>query len=69
MEEQKQLRRSRSDRMIAGVCGGLADYFDMDPTVVRLIFVALFVFGFSGGLVYLILLLVVPEEPADVDMG
>jgi phage shock protein C len=49
--------------MIAGVCGGLADYFSADPTVVRLIFLALLLFGGSAGLVYIIMWIVVPLEP------
>ncbi len=59
----RQLRRSRVNRRIAGVCGGLAAYFGTDPTVVRSIFVLL---GLPGGVpgtvLYLILWLVMPEE-------
>jgi phage shock protein C len=56
----KQLTRSHQDRMIAGVCGGLAEYFKLDPTLVRLAFVVLaFAKGF-GLLVYLILLVLMP---------
>lgn len=60
---KRRLYRSRRDRMIAGVCGGLADYFNMDPTVMRLIFVLLLLLGGSAILVYLIMWLVVPLEP------
>ena len=62
-EERKHLYRSRSDRMLAGVCGGLGVYYDVDPTVIRLLFVffALFV-GFSV-LLYIILLFIIPLEP------
>ncbi len=58
------LRRSRSDRMLAGVCGGLARYLGMDPTVVRVIYVLASVLtaAFPGILVYLIFWLIVPEE-------
>lgn len=58
------LRRSTHDRMIAGVCGGLADYFGMDPTLVRVGYVLLSVLSaaFPGLLVYLILWLVIPER-------
>lgn len=64
MSTTKRLYRSRFDRMIGGVCGGLANYFDIDPTLVRLAFVALLIFGVgSPGLVYLILWIVMPEEP------
>jgi phage shock protein C len=65
MSETKQLTRSRSNRMVAGVCAGLADYLNIDPTVVRLLFVLGFFFGLHGGLliVYLIMAIVTPEEP------
>jgi len=59
----KRLTRSVSDRMIAGVCAGLAQYMDMDPTVIRLIFVLLFfVTGPGMLLAYLIMALIVPNE-------
>lgn len=62
--ESKKLYRSRNNRMIAGVCSGLADFFGIDPTVVRLIFVAGTLLGFgSFVLIYLVLFIVVPEEP------
>ena len=59
----KQLTRSTSNRMIAGVCAGLGDYLGIDPTIVRLMTVLAFFTGFSGiVLVYLIMALVVPEQ-------
>jgi phage shock protein C len=59
----KQLTRNTSNRMIAGVCAGLADYFGIDPTVVRLLTVLAFFTGFGGiALVYLIMAIVVPEQ-------
>jgi len=63
MTEAKVLTRSRSNRMIAGVCAGLADYLNIDATVMRLIFV-LGLFTFHGALlfVYLIMAIVTPEE-------
>lgn len=60
----KRLYRSRKDKVIAGVCGGLADYFDADPTLVRLIFVVLALLQGVGLLVYFVLLIVVPKEKA-----
>lgn len=53
--------------MIEGVCGGIADYMHVDPTIVRLVYVLLSVFsaGFPGILVYIILAIVIPTEPAD----
>ena len=57
------LRRSRTDKMIAGVCGGLAQYFGLDATLLRIIYVLLSIFTvFAGLLVYLILWLVTPYE-------
>jgi phage shock protein C len=50
------------DRMIAGVCGGLAKYFDIDPTIVRVLFVVTIFIGGGGILAYIILWIVVPEE-------
>lgn len=58
----KKLMRSSNNKMIAGVCGGLADYLNLDPTVVRLIFMLLFFLGGHGLLVYLILWLVMPAQ-------
>jgi phage shock protein C len=58
----KKLMRSSNNKMIAGVCGGLADYLNLDPTVVRLIFMLLFFLGGHGLLVYLILWLVMPVQ-------
>lgn len=59
----KKLYRS-NDRMLGGVCAGLAEYADMDPTVVRLIYAALTVFtAFSGVLLYPILWIIMPEKP------
>lgn len=58
----RKIFRSIDDYMIAGVCGGLADYFKIDSSLVRIIFVLLALSGGSGVLVYLILWLVVPKE-------
>lgn len=58
------LRRSRDNRMIAGVVGGLADYFNMDATIARVLFVLVSIISaaFPGFIVYLLLWLVIPEE-------
>jgi phage shock protein PspC (stress-responsive transcriptional regulator) len=61
--EKKKLYRSRSERMITGVCGGLAEYFDIDPTVVRLLFVVASLLGGPGLLAYIIFLVLMPIEP------
>jgi len=64
MNEYKRLYRSRNDRMISGLCAGLGTYIGMDPTVVRLIFAITGIFLFPMPLiVYLVMMLVVPEEP------
>ncbi|HOP13412.1 MAG TPA: PspC domain-containing protein [Lentimicrobium sp.] len=57
-----RLYRSVHGRVIGGVAGGLADFFGMDPTIVRLIFVLLVIFGGSGVLLYLILWIILPEK-------
>ncbi len=65
MEEQaKKLYRSRSDRRIGGVCGGLAAYFNIDPTLIRLLFILGLLFVGGTLVAYLILMIVIPEEPA-----
>ncbi len=69
-KEYKRLYRSVDDRMIAGVCAGIADYFDVDPTLIRLLFVLGF-FATGSGLLwaYVIMMIVVPEYvPAAQDM-
>jgi phage shock protein C len=59
----KRLYRSQNERMIAGVCGGIAEYLDIDPTLVRILFVLLFFVGGNGLLLYLILMFLVPMKP------
>lgn len=60
---QPQLRRSRTDRVIAGVCGGVAHHLGLDPVLTRIVMVVLVVFGGSGLLLYLIGWIVIPSEP------
>ncbi len=65
MELKTRLRRSRSDRMLAGVAGGVATYLDLDLTLIRLAFVlALFTTGPLAVLLYLACAIVMPREPA-----
>jgi phage shock protein C len=59
---QKQLYRSRQTRMIAGIAGGLADYFDLDVSLVRLFWIITIFFGGGGILAYIIAWVVIPEE-------
>lgn len=64
---KKRLTRS-NNRMIAGVCSGIADYFGWDVTLVRIVYVlATFFTVFSGGIVYLILWIIMPERRRDGD--
>jgi phage shock protein C len=62
-EEQKRLYKSRSDRMIDGVCGGIAEYFDIDPTIVRGLFILLVLFGGTGLFLYVGGMIVMPVNP------
>ncbi len=60
---EKRLFRSRTDRKLWGVCGGLAKYFNIDPTLVRILFVASLFVGTLGFWVYIIMTIIVPVEP------
>jgi phage shock protein C len=60
----KRFYRSRTNRMIAGICGGLAEHLDADPALVRLITVALVLAGGLSIWVYIIAWIIVPEQPA-----
>lgn len=62
METPRKLYRSKSDRKLAGVCGGLAQYFNVDATLFRVLFVATTLFG-AGLVLYLAMWIIVPEEP------
>ena len=61
MNTEKRLTRSSSQKMIAGVCGGIAEYLGWDVTIVRLLWIVLTLAGGSGILIYLILWLVMPQ--------
>jgi phage shock protein C len=64
MTTPKKLYRSRNDKMIEGVCGGLAEYFNVDPTLIRLGFALSVLGGFgAGAVIYLVMVMVVPEAP------
>ena len=63
--ERKKLYRSRTDSIIAGVCGGMGNYFDVDTTLIRLVFVIAAILGGHGLLAYLICLILIPLEPED----
>lgn len=65
----KKLYRSRTDSMIAGVCGGLAEYFDIDPSLVRVGAVLLTLAWGAGLLAYLVLWLIVPQKPLESSLA
>lgn len=60
----KKLKRSSRDKKLGGVCAGLADYFDLDPTIVRVVWLLAFLCAGVGGLAYIILWIVLPLGPA-----
>ena len=62
--EQKRLYKSASNRMIFGVCGGIGEYFNIDPTIVRLVAVIFGCMGGAGLLAYIVAAIVIPEAPA-----
>jgi len=66
MTEFRRLYRSRDDRMLGGVCGGLGTYFTIDSTLLRVLFVLLALSGGPGVLAYLLLLILIPIEPQPV---
>jgi phage shock protein C len=63
METTHKLYRSKSNRKLAGVCGGLGEYLGADPTIVRVLFIVLAVFGGAGLIIYLAMWLIVPQQP------
>lgn len=66
---EKKLYRSRTDKKVCGVCGGLAKYLNMDVSIMRLIAVLLILFAGGGLLAYIICALVIPEEPENFIEG
>lgn len=66
---EKKLQRNEQEKMIAGVCAGLADYFDVDVSWVRIAFVLAVMAGFSGLVAYIILWIAVPPRPYTPDFG
>ena len=59
----KRLYRSTSDRQLAGVCGGIAKYLNLDPTVIRILWVIITLFVFAGLIAYIACVFIIPEEP------
>ncbi|MFA6423346.1 MAG: PspC domain-containing protein [Patescibacteria group bacterium] len=62
MASSRKLYRSKTDRVLFGVCGGIGEYLDIDPVIIRLIFVILTIWGGVGILLYIIAIFVIPEE-------
>ena len=60
--EIKRVYRSKKNKMLAGVCGGIAEYFEIDPVLVRLLLVLLAFVGFLGIIIYLVAWLMIPES-------
>jgi phage shock protein C len=58
----KRLQRSRTEKMVGGVCGGLAEYFSVDPTIVRILWVLITLLGGAGIILYVILWVIMPLE-------
>jgi phage shock protein C len=63
MAESRKLYRSKTKRQLAGVCGGLAEYFNLDVTLIRVLFVLLAVLGGSGLVIYVAMWIIVPKQP------
>lgn len=61
--QNKKLYKSNQNKMIDGVCGGIAEYFGIDPTVVRLAVVVLSLMGFSGVIAYILAAIIIPRAP------
>ncbi|MFH0765151.1 MAG: PspC domain-containing protein [Calditrichota bacterium] len=62
----RKLYRSLDDRVIAGVCGGIGEYFGIDPVILRLVWVALTIVGGSGIILYLLAWLIIPRTPSNL---
>ena len=67
MDLKKKLYKSDRDKMIGGVCAGIGEYFDIDPTLVRLGFVALCALAGGGLLAYIVALIIIPRAPEGYD--
>jgi phage shock protein C len=63
MDPTRKLYRSKTNRQVAGVCGGLAEHFNVDATLIRVLFVVLAVLGGSGLLLYVAMWIIIPNEP------
>ncbi len=66
MDEKKRLYKSRNNKMLCGVCAGIADYFNIDPTIVRVLWAVLALAGGSGILAYILCAIIMPEGDTSV---
>lgn len=64
---KKRLYKSREDKKLCGVCGGIAEYFELDPTIIRLAWVAFTLLGGSGIIAYIIAAIVMPDKKDDIN--
>ncbi|MBN2571393.1 MAG: PspC domain-containing protein [Ignavibacteriales bacterium] len=69
MEERQKIYRSRTNRVLGGVCAGLGNYLNLDPVLIRIIFVVLVIAAGSGVLIYIILWIIIPEEPVYIQQS
>jgi phage shock protein C len=65
----KRMYRSENNKILAGICGGLGEYFEIDPTLVRLLFILAAIFGGSGILIYILLWIILPKESTMLETG
>ena len=63
---QKKLYRSATDKKLAGVCGGVASYLNMDSTVIRVLWAIISLFAFVGIIAYIVCAFIIPEEPTNI---
>ena len=63
MDPSRKLYRSRTNKQVAGVCGGLAAYFNVDVTLMRVLFILLGLLGATGIILYIAMWIIVPQEP------
>ena len=63
---EKKLYRIKNGKVLAGVCGGVAEYFKIDPTVVRVLWALASILGFAGVLAYIVCAFIIPEKPDDI---
>ena len=64
---QKKLYKSNKNKVFTGTCGGIGEYLNIDPTIIRLIFVIVLFFGGTGILVYIVAALIIPNTPTEIN--